>query len=457
MSATPASSVEPCRPSDEHPSTTDAPGFKPAAPDASRTSYQETLATLSQRVLDAQRPIRVLQALRWSGEVEEQFFRSGFRELPSVTYTNDLGFQPDAKIEELEGLLRDIERQLGPNDRLGTILRETADDYRALVQMLTHRGTKAFHEYSRRLFGSPKDVLPDGKTTVREMGSAFQARLTSVCGERLGPEEPRDIPAHQAALELNLRLDRFFGGASIRVEVDDALLADATAGSDYVKIRSGATFSSSDIDILEAHEGWVHVATSLNGQEQPIARWLAKGPPRTTTVQEGLASLIEILTFRSTPRRAKRLNDRLLAVDRAEDGASFIDVFEWYRTEGYTEQECFQSARRVFRGGLLEGTAPFTKDACYCKGIILNYAFMNAAIQQGRAALVPYLFVGKVAHEDISVLHDHVADGIIRPPAYIPAPFRDLNGLAIWLCCSSFFSGLCSQTLTDHYAHILNT
>ena len=87
----------------------------------------------------------------------------------------------------------------------------------------------------------------------------------------------------------------------MRVEVDDTLLADAAAGSDYVKIRSGATFSQRDIDILEVHEGWVHVATSLNGQAQPVARWLAKGPPRTTAVQEGLAALVRDLHVPHAP------------------------------------------------------------------------------------------------------------------------------------------------------------
>src|SRR6185312_9908394 len=218
---------------------------------------------------------------------------------------------------------------------------------------------------------------------------------------------------------------------------DDSLLADAAAGSDYVKIRSGATFSRSDIDILEAHEGWVHVATSLNGQFQPVARWLAKGPPRTTAVQEGLAALVEIFTFRSTPRRAKKLNDRILAVDKAEDGASFLDVFEWYRTEGYEEAECFQNARRVFRGGLLGGGGPFTKDACYCRGIVLNYAFMRAAIQLDRAEHIPFLYA-------------HVTDGIVRPPVFLPPIFEDLNGLAIWMCYSSFFSRLGGTAVAEH-------
>ncbi len=221
---------------------------------------------------------------------------------------------------------------------------------------------------------------------------------------------------------------RFFGERTLRVEPDDGILADAAAGSDYVKVRTGAKFSPRDIDILEVHEGWVHVATSLNGQAQPVAKWLAKGPPRTTAVQEGLAALLEMFTFRTYPRRARRLNDRVLAVDKAEDGASFLDVFEWFRTEGYEEDECFHNARRVFRGGVLEGGAPFTKDACYCKGIVLNYAFIRSAIQHDRLDLVPLLFVGKVAHEDVPVLARRVSDGVVKPPRLpasdVPRPER---------------------------------
>jgi uncharacterized protein (TIGR02421 family) len=418
-------------------------------------SYKEILAALAQRVLDAQRPIRILQALRWDGESEEQFIRSRQREMPKVTYAPDLGFDPEAKIREFDEILRDAERELGKTDQLGRILRATADEYRQVVRMLMHRGKKEFYAYSRKLYGSAKDKLPDGVTTVRDMGFVLYDQLTAIGGERLGPQQQRDITAEMAALELNARFDRFFGGASIQVQVDDSLLADAAAGSDYVKIRSGAIFSKGDIDILEAHEGWVHVATSLNGQAQPVARWLAKGPPRTAAVQEGLAALVEIFTFRSTPRRAKKLNDRILAVDKAEDGASFLDVYEWYRTEGYDEEECFQNARRVFRGGLLEGGAPFTKDACYCKGIVLNYAFMRAAIQMDKAHLIPFLFVGKVAHEDVPILYQHVTDGVVKPPPYLPPMFDDMNGLAIWMCYSSFFSRLGATAIAEHYQKML--
>ena len=426
-------------------------------------SYKETVGQLAARIVEAQRPLRVLQALRWEDSVEEQFLRSRQRELPKVdaaAYERvDLGFEPRAKVDEFDALARDIDRELGQDDAIGHIMMKTAHEYRDVVRMLSARGTPAFYAWSRRLYGSPKDTFPDGRSTVRDLGQLLYGILTSIDEwshpmRAASPLYARTIEADDAARMLGDRLAGYFDEKQVRVEVDDGILADASAGSDYVKIKSGAKFSPRDIDILEVHEGWVHVATSLNGQAQPVAKWLAKGPPRTTAVQEGLAALLEMFTFRTYPRRARRLNDRVLAVDKAEDGASFLDVFEWFRTEGYEEEECFHNTRRVFRGGVLEGGAPFTKDACYCKGIVLNYAFIRSAIQHDRVDLVPFLFAGKVAHEDVPVLARRVSGGLVKPPRYLPPMFRDLNGLAIWMAYSTFFSQLGGEAIAEHYAKL---
>jgi uncharacterized protein (TIGR02421 family) len=434
------------------------PASTPLPPAAPWRSYKEQVATIAQRIVDAQRPIRVLQALRWEPSVEEAFRRSKFRELPSVgpdDYAKvDLGFEPKAKIEEFDAIAESAENELGSKDPIGRILVASAIDFREVVRMLVARGTKEFHAFSKKLYGSPKDKFPDGKTSVRELGLALYETLTAITSVDLGPKQPNDITAEAAAEILNQRFASYFHEAPIQVQVDDTMLADAAAGSDYVKIRSGAKFAQRDVDILEVHEGWVHVATSLNGQAQPVAKWLSKGPPRTTAVQEGLASMLELFTFRSYPKRARKLNDRILAVDKAEDGANFIDVFEWYRTEGYEEDECYANARRVFRGGITEGSGPFTKDACYCKGTVLNYAFIRAAIQNKRADLVPFLFVGKVAHEDIPVLYARVADGVVRPPTHVPPMFRDMNGLAIWTAYSNFFFRMGGSVVDDYYAKL---
>jgi uncharacterized protein (TIGR02421 family) len=437
---------------DPHPSIPPLPAAGPWR------SYKEIVAGLAQRIVDAQRPIRVLQAIRWDNSVEEQFRRSRFRELPRVDAEyygrQELGFDPKVQAAVFEEIAQDVDRELGEADAIGAILTRTALEYRDVVRMLEARGTPVFYAYARKLYGSPKDKFPDGKTSLRDLGHVLYEILTNIDETLLGQRYDRTIAASDAAAELNRRFAIYFGDTAVRVEVDDTLLSDAAAGSDYVKVRTGAMFSQRDIDILEVHEGWVHVATSLNGQAQTVAKWLAKGPPRTTTVQEGLAALCEIFTFRTYPRRARRLNDRVLAVDKAEDGASFVDVFEWFRTEGYDEEECFHNTRRVFRGGVAEGGAPFTKDACYCKGIVLNYAFIRSAIQHNRVDLIPFLFVGKVAHEDVPVLARRVNDGVVKPPGFLPPMFRDLNGLAIWMAYSTFFTRLGGEAIADYYAKL---
>jgi hypothetical protein len=96
--------------------------------------------------------------------------------------------------------------------------------------------------------------------------------------------------------------------------------------------------------------------------------------------------------------------------------------------------------------------APVTKDACYSKGIVRNYAFIRAAFQHRRAHLIPYLFVGKVAHEDIPVLYARVHEGVVKPPVHVPPLFRDLNGLSIWIAYSDFLTRLGGDAVTEYYA-----
>jgi uncharacterized protein (TIGR02421 family) len=443
----------------------EVPSVPPPPPLGPWRSYKEIVSQLADRIVEAQRPIRVLNSIRWQDSVEQQLKKSRYKEMPKVDYDGiELGFEPRDKAAEFEGIARDIERDLGEDDAIGRIMKTTALEYRDVVHMLAARGTPAFYAFSRRLYGSPKDTFPDGQSTVRDLGHLLYEILTNVddqamapplaSGDALGEQLVRNIGAEQAAEILNERFAAYFEDADVRVAIDGDIVADAAAGNDYVKVRHGAVFSKRDIDILEVHEGWVHVATSLNGQRQTVAKWLAKGPPRTTAVQEGLAALLELFTFRTYPRRARRLNDRLLAVDKAEDGASFLEVFEWFRTEGYEEDDCFHAARRVFRGGVIEGGAPFTKDASYCKGIVLNYSFIRSAIQHNHVDLVPFLFVGKVAHEDVPILARRVHDGVVKAPYYLPPMFRDLNGIAVWMAYSTFFGKLGDDAISDHYAKL---
>ena len=250
---------------------------------------------------------------------------------------------------------------------------------------------------------------------------------------------------------LNERFKHYFTEDQVAAKLSDGIIADAAAGGDTVKIRSESFFSERDVDILEVHEGWVHVGTTRNGSAQHVAKWLAKGPPRVTATQEGLAVIMEIFTFRSYPRRAKQINDRILAIEKVEEGADLIELMEFYRTEGYSEDDCLSNAKRVFRGGPLTGGAPFTKDLCYCRGFIENYNFMRAAVRAGRPELLPFVFVGKAHVDDIPLLYQKYQEGIVDSPRYLPPQFKDLHGLAVWMSFSSFLNMVDLKRIQEHY------
>ena len=250
----------------------EAPSVPPPPVAGPWRSYKEVVSQLASRIVEAQRPIRVLNAIRWDDGVEAQLTKSKYKELPKIDYgAIELGFDPREKATEFELIAKDIETSLGESDALGRIMIATALEYRDVVHMLASRGTPAFYAFSRKLYGSPKDTFPDGRATVRDLGHLLYDILTNVddnlfvrpvLGDTsLHSQFDRTLRADEAVELLNARFAAYFADAQVRVHgVDDSIVADAAAGNDYVKVRSGALFSQRDIDILEVHEGWVHDA-----------------------------------------------------------------------------------------------------------------------------------------------------------------------------------------------------
>ncbi|HEY1785208.1 MAG TPA: flavohemoglobin expression-modulating QEGLA motif protein [Pirellulales bacterium] len=420
------------------------------------TTYKEKIRHLSGQIVDAQRPIRVREAIKWDDAVEQQFASSRCRQLPQVgpdyyATRRPLPFVAAEKVAEFTRIERQILDLLGVDDPIGNILLRNCRQYQQVVRMLEGRGTPLFYEVSRELYGSPKDTFAGDTTTLRELGLLLYEILSGIPEDGLGAVYPKKLSAEEVVERLNTRFSGYFHDNQVHVKLDDGILSDAAAGADYVKIKRGAMFSEREVDLLEVHEGWVHVGSSLNGARQHVASWLAKGPPCTLAIQEGLAAIVEVITFNATPARTKTLINRVLACDKAEDGADFLDIFEFYRSEGYGEKESYQYAQRVFRGGVISGGAPFTKDLCYCKGFVLIYNFLRTAIRFGRPDLIPLLFVGKVTLEDLPVLCRKAREGVIDPPLYLPPQFRDLNGLAMWMAYSNFFNRVNLSSIQDYY------
>jgi uncharacterized protein (TIGR02421 family) len=425
------------------------------------TTYKEKIKRLSQRIVEAQRPIRILDAIKWDPSIELELKKGKFKHLPKVGaeyYERfPLAFDSRKKTEELQAILIDLDLVLGETDVIGQLLKKVTLEYLDVVQMLLNRGTPLFSNYSRKLYGSPKDKFFDDKNTILSLGQLLYSILSVIDDDALGSPAPETLDAKVTVDLLNERFKLYFPGGFVEARLSDGILADAAAGGDVVKVKEGSVFSRRDIDILEVHEGWVHLGTTQNGMHQNVAKWLSKGPPRCSATQEGLAVIMEIFTFRSCPRRARNINDRILGIDKAEDGANLLELIEFYRTEGYSEEDSIVNSMRVFRGGVVEGGAPFTKDISYCKGFIENYNFMRSAIRAGKPELIPFLFVGKLHVDDIPMLYQKYKEGIIDAPGYLPPQFRDLNGVVVWMSFSSFLNMVDLNKIQEHYNKLFRT
>jgi uncharacterized protein (TIGR02421 family) len=415
----------------------------------SREAYRHTLKSLSIALVRAQKEIRVLKALHWPDGVAQRFLARKARELPRVEY-GPLGFDPRKKAAEF----RRIEELLDPGDPLQAILRDTARQYGEVVRMLEARGTRGLYEASARLYGHPLEPFAGQTTTSLDLAVHLDTILGN--GAAAAPAPGRMFTAEETARLLQRRMGRAFRGATVRVEVSSLLTADAAAGANRIRIKRGRMFGQETVDYLEQHEGYVHLATTLNGRRQPILPILGKASPRAVRVNEGLAVFSEWASHTMTLRRLRRLVDRVLAIRMAEEGADFLVVYRHFLERGEPEPAAFDIARRVFRGGDLGGGAPFTKDSSYLGDFLRIYNFTRVAAKRRRMDLLCLLFAGKVTLQDIPVLSRHVLTGEVRAPRYLPPWMRYRDWLTAHMAISSFLNFLKMSGTEDFYEELFS-
>jgi uncharacterized protein (TIGR02421 family) len=391
--------------------------------------FVELLADVARRLVDAQRPVRILRALAWPDSVAREFFAAGARRLPAPVYRVARDWSPTlAAFAELRA------RVPGKNE-IERLVRDTCDSWAAGARLLAAVGTRDFYRRSVECYGAPSSVC-DGKNTNLDLARHFDRVMESYAGVDLG----RAAPASDAevAAALGRRLAEHFTDDPIRCEVADGLTANAVTSAEVVRIKRGAAFTARDIEQLLVHEGHVHLGTTLNGRRQPVLTFLSTGAPRTTTTQEGLAIFAEFISHAMDLDRLRRLTDRILAVKMSEDGADFIELYWFFRERGHSESAAFDCARRVVRGGLVAGGAPFTKDVVYLDGLLRVSNFLRAAAVRGRPSYVALLFSGKLATEDVATLDALAGEGVVAAPRYLPPWACDLGFLTAYLSFSAF-------------------
>jgi uncharacterized protein (TIGR02421 family) len=393
----------------------------------------DLLREASSEILEAQRPIRVLRALAWPEEVEHRFFTSGACKLPQPTY------RIPPEIPSALERLRALQARLTGENEVERFLRDTCSSLATTARMLMAVGTKDFYFHSVELYGRPASLSSDRRTTNLGLARHFE-QVVAGFSPPLEEEDQPCFSAEQAVPLLSARFESFFPGRQIRVVIVDGQAASATASADEIKLKRTARFSPRDLRQIEFHEGQVHVATALNGRAQPVLVFLGVPTARTTSTQEGLAVLTEFLTRSTSLQRVRRIADRVLAIESAEEGASFLDVFRFFHDRGYEDSAAFDGARRVFRGGILEGGAPFTKDVCYLDGLLRVTNFLRIALTRGQSSFARWLFGGKLAVEDVPLFDRLVREGLAAEPRYVATWARDLSYLTAYMSYAAFLS-----------------
>lgn len=423
--------------------------------------YKVLIRQLSEQIVVAQKPIRILDSIKWDSEIFVNFMKHKGKKLPEIDAEyyqrkNPLQFDPFQKMEEFHEIERNVRRHLGQYSGVASIMMRMCREYVDVIEMLMTRGTPRFTEVSQELYGSSEDAFHVGAPTLKDLATLITNTLANIKDQVTTDADEKKFTSEEVVSILSERFAVYFADAerTPRVMLGDGILADAAAGADRIRIQKDHFFSEREIKIFEVHEGWVHLGTTLNGMDQPICTFLSKGPPSSTVTQEGLSLVTEIFTFSSYPGRLKRLTNRIIAVNMVEEGANFLDVYHFYLDQGLDETESYQSSLRVFRGSTPAG-GPFTKDLSYSKGFILIYNYIRLAVQRGLVSNIPLLFVGKTTLEDVHILSDLIAEGIVMPPRYMPPQFKDIAALSAWMCYSLFLNQLDLQQLAIDFKAIL--
>ncbi len=426
------------------------------------TQEMQTIKDLSEELIQVQRPIRILDSIKWEDSIKQEFFKNKCEELPNVTleyYTKkSLSFDPMDKHAELEDLELKIINKLGKLSSLSQIMQRMCREYKLVLHLINKRGKPDFHKYAKALYGSADDVFYAGGPSILNLADILQKTIPALTKKIVSEKDTTIYTAEEAKGILNIRLKDYFqdniGNDKDMVTVSDQVVADAAAGAEVIKLRSDAQFTHREVDLLEVHEGWVHLGTTFNGMCQPVCTFLSKGPPSATITQEGLAVIMELFTFRSHPARLQKLANRIVGINMAEHGADFLEVFRYFLSTGSNEDESYQLTSRIFRGSL-PNLGPFTKDLAYTKGFVLIYNFLRIAIKHGALAHIPLLFLGKTVLEDLPLFLDLLDEKIIVPPRFLPPQFSDLAPLSSWMSFSLFMNQLELSKLELNFKSIL--
>ena len=380
----------------------------------------------------AARKLPLLKSLRWEPELRRAFLEHG--KTPAPAYPTVDTAKPRARIAEARALAEG-------EHVVFAWLRRLADTLEATADLLDNRGTPAFYDCSKVLFGTPERLLIDKATSTIDLARHLDETLSHLSFDHLVMEgEEIVLTDTEFANAIAERLERHFGDSQPEVVLAPGLSAKATAGAKRIRVRAGESFTARDVHQLLQHEALIHTATALNGRAQTAFPILGRAHAGTTMIQEGLAVFAEIITGAMDPRRFQRLALRVIAIQMAVDGADFREVYAYFLERTDDPRGSYESTRRIFRGGVIGGGAPFTKDGVYLNGLLRVHNFMRTVVKLDRADLIRILFMGKMDIEDVPAVAQLAANDRLASPPFLPPWVRDMRFLVSYMSYSSFLN-----------------
>ena len=419
-------------------------------PDFSKAELNR-LEKASALLLKAEEQLPVLKTLAWDRSLADEFFKKNEKWLPTPKYQI-----PDVtKVFEQVNFARKL---IAGSSPVHTWLKRFADITELTANLLASIGTTQFYENSCMLYGTSSSPIADGKRTAIELALRID-KLLSVYEEGcIRLEHAESLTAHQLKNQLDTALPGYFGIAAPEILVSANMSSKAAAGRDYIKLRADATFSDLDITQLLQHEALIHIATGKNGRAQHHFPLLGESFPGNARTQEGLAVFAEFISGSLDPHRFKRLADRVIAIDMAEQGANFIELYKYFREAGASDKpfDAFESAYRVVRGGLVEGSGPFTKDTVYLGGLVEVHSYLRAAVQTGDTKYIRLLFVGKIDLGDLQAMKMLQEEALISDPLFMPPWAKDLRYLLSYLAYSTFLNEINLGDVASRYQDLFD-
>jgi uncharacterized protein (TIGR02421 family) len=408
----------------------------------------EQLARIGRVLGERRNKGKLLEDIAWPREVEEAFFASGATRLPAVEYAIDRD-AIRAQVTELA----EIEASIQGEDAVAGWLRATVRSHLDGSELLLAAGTRDFYRRSRTLYGGARTAFFGSAVRNIDLAEHLLERLRVHGWDEARDRDPRaaTITAPELVEKLTIRAEKRRPRLDLEIVLDDRATAKCVAGMNRVRVRPDATFTATEADGLWHHEIETHALTAQNGALQAGASFLRSGGPRTTRTQEGLAVFSELYNRALSVGRLQRLATRVKLVDLAEQGASFLDLYRVLVDGGVEPRDAYFDAQRVCRGGLVTGGAPFTKDACYLAGLLEVNAFLSAVIRGGFRDEVELLVCGRICLDDVAVLAELRAAGVLTRPKYLPRWLSSWETLLPFFAFTSFMDAVDLRPVEAHY------